>query len=49
MTALRKGRNRDERISIELRVVGHANAKEENLFFTGVACKKTLCTGGINS
>ena len=28
-----------------LRVVGHAVAKEKNTSFTGVACKKTLSTG----
>ena len=31
--------------STSLRVVGHVVAKDENPFFFGVACKKTLSTG----
>ena len=31
-----------------LRVVGHVVAKDENTFFFGVACKKTLSTDSKN-
>ena len=34
--------------SDSLRVVGHVVAKDENPFFFGVACKKTLSTGSKN-